>query len=56
MVFNGQTINRSLTLSSYLKNGTPKKQLDVSLLNKLDWKYKISLNEGIKAVYSNYLQ
>jgi len=35
-------------------DGTPKKQLDVSLLNRLDWKFDIQLNKGIEAVYSNY--
>jgi GDP-L-fucose synthase len=36
-------------------DGTLKKQLDVSLLNKLHWNFKIQLIEGIKTVYSNYL-
>lgn len=35
-------------------DGTPKKQLDVSLLNKLNWKARILLNEGIKTVYQKY--
>ncbi len=35
-------------------DGTFKKQLDVSLMNKLGWNYKINLNEGIKKVYSKY--
>lgn len=36
-------------------DGTLKKQLDVSLLSSLNWKYKISLEEGILVVYKNYL-
>jgi len=36
-------------------DGTYKKQLDVKLLEQLDWKYKISLEEGINAVYQNYI-
>jgi len=36
-------------------NGTPKKQLDVSLLTNLDWKHEIKLNEGIKTVYQKYI-
>ena len=35
-------------------DGTYKKQLDVSKLNTLGWKEKISLEEGIKTVYENY--
>lgn len=35
-------------------NGTPKKLLDVSLLNKFGWQYRTSLNEGIKEIYYNY--
>jgi nucleoside-diphosphate-sugar epimerase len=35
-------------------DGTPKKQLDVNLLNQLNWNHKISLNNGIKDVYDKY--
>jgi len=35
-------------------DGTPKKQLDVDLLHSLNWKHKVELQEGIKAVYGNY--
>ena len=37
-------------------NGTPRKLLDVSLINSLGWKYKTSLREGIKIAYKNYLE
>ncbi len=36
-------------------DGTPKKQLDVALLNKLNWKYRIDLKQGIESVNINYL-
>jgi len=37
-------------------DGTPRKLLDVNLLNNLGWKYKISLEEGIKLVYEDYIK
>lgn len=36
-------------------DGTPRKLLDVSLLHNTGWKHKVSLEEGIKLVYSWYL-
>jgi GDP-L-fucose synthase len=36
-------------------DGTFKKQLDVSRLNALGWKYRIGLREGIADVYRQYL-
>jgi GDP-L-fucose synthase len=36
-------------------DGTFKKQLDVQLLNSLDWKYQISLEKGIGMVYQKYV-
>ncbi|MBQ7593504.1 MAG: GDP-L-fucose synthase [Synergistaceae bacterium] len=36
-------------------NGTPRKVLDVSKAEKLGWKYKTSLREGIKMAYADYL-
>src|SRR5664280_3688668 len=36
-------------------DGTFRKLLDVSKINKLGWKEKISLDEGIKLVYNKYL-
>lgn len=35
-------------------DGTHKKQLDVSRLNKLGWKASITLEDGIKRVFSNF--
>lgn len=35
-------------------DGTPRKLLDVSKINQLGWKYKISLEEGIKDTYEWY--
>lgn len=37
-------------------DGTPKKQLDVTKLHNLGWKHKISLKEGIKMTYQEYLK
>jgi GDP-L-fucose synthase len=33
-------------------DGTPRKLMDISKLNSLGWKSKISLEEGIKMVYN----
>ena len=46
--------NGTVVWDSSKPDGTYKKQQDVSLMNKLGWNYKISLNEGIKKVYSKY--
>jgi len=35
-------------------DGTPRKLLDVSKINKLGWTASISLKEGIKKTYKNY--
>lgn len=37
-------------------DGTPRKLLDVSKLNKLGWKYKIELRDGIEKSYKWYLE
>jgi len=37
-------------------DGTPVKRLDVSLLDNLGWKPKISLEEGIKSTYEDFLK
>lgn len=36
-------------------DGTLKKQLDVELLKKLNWKHNIDLRKGIEEVYHNYI-
>jgi GDP-L-fucose synthase len=36
-------------------DGTPRKLMDVSRINKLGWKYKTSLKDGIQKAYSWYL-
>ena len=35
-------------------DGTPKKQLDVTLLHRLGWKHQTSLKQGIEMVYYDY--
>jgi len=37
-------------------DGTPKKLLDVSRMNQLGWKAKISLEEGVKRSYAYFLK
>ena len=37
-------------------DGTPRKLMDVSRINKLGWKYKTSLEEGINKAYKWYLE
>lgn len=37
-------------------DGTPRKLMDVSKLEKVGWKYKISLQEGITSVYQEVLE
>ena len=42
-----------ITFDTSKPNGTPKKQLDVSKINKIGWKSSITLDEGIKSVCTN---
>lgn len=37
-------------------DGMPKKKLDVSRINKLGWKSKVNIDEGLKKTYRFYLQ
>jgi GDP-L-fucose synthase len=37
-------------------DGTLKKQLDITLLKKLDWSPRITLTDGIRSVYENYVR
>ena len=37
-------------------DGTPKKQLDVTMLNNTNWREKISLIDGITSVYQNLIE
>ena len=47
--------NGKVVFNSKMKDGTPRKLCDVSKLNSLGWKYKISLKSGIDSVYKWYL-
>ncbi len=44
-----------LTLDTNKPDGTPRKLLDVSRLNNLGWKAKITLEEGLKLAYQDFL-
>ena len=44
-----------ITWDQTKQDGTPKKLLDASKLNSLGWKPEISLTDGIKATYNEYL-
>jgi len=37
-------------------DGTPRKLMDVSAINRLGWKAKIDLNDGIRSVYADFLK
>ena len=45
----------SLVFDSTKPDGTPRKLLDVTKLNKLGWRYKTELEEGIKLAYEDFL-
>ena len=45
-----------LVYNSNKLDGTPKKLLDVSRLESLNWKYKIELYDGIKSTYEWYMR
>ncbi len=46
----------NIKFDSTKPDGTPRKLLDVSLINKLGWKHKINLLEGLEMTYKDYLQ
>jgi GDP-L-fucose synthase len=48
--------NGKLEWDSSKPDGTPRKLLDVSKINNLGWKEKISLEEGIRLVYQNAIR
>lgn len=45
-----------VTYDSSMPDGTPRKLLDSSVLFKLGWKPKISLEDGLCAVYQDYIK
>lgn len=48
--------NGEIKLDPSKPDGTPRKLMDVSKLEKVGWKYKISLEEGISSVYKEVLE
>jgi GDP-L-fucose synthase len=44
-----------ITFDSSRPDGTPRKLLDVSRLEKLGWRRRISLEEGIRLTYAAFL-
>ena len=49
--FSGQLI-----LDRSMPDGTPRKVLDVSRINKKGWKHNIDLEDGLALTYQSYLQ
>ena len=47
--------NAKIYFNKKMPDGTPRKLLDVSKINKLGWKRNISLKEGIKMTIENYI-
>jgi len=48
--------NGELVFDHSKPDGTPRKLLDVSRMEKLGWRPKVSLSEGIKLAYAAYLE
>jgi len=46
----------SISFDHSKPDGTPRKLMDVSKLNKLGWKYSIDLEQGIKEAYRDFLE
>jgi GDP-L-fucose synthase len=45
-----------LTFDTSKPDGTPRKLMDVSLLNSLGWQPKVGLDEGIALAYQDFLK
>jgi GDP-L-fucose synthase len=45
-----------LVWDSSKPDGTPRKLMNVSKINSLGWKEKVSLDEGIELVYLKYIK
>jgi len=48
--------NGEIKMDATKPDGTPRKLMDVSKLEKVGWKYKISLEDGIASVYEEVLE
>ena len=55
MIKNVVGFQGDLVFNSDYPDGTPRKLLDVSILNDMGWKYKIKLDDGLASVYKWYL-
>jgi GDP-L-fucose synthase len=44
-----------IVLDATKPDGTPRKILDVSKLHSLGWRHKISLEDGLRKVYEDYI-
>jgi GDP-L-fucose synthase len=49
--FEGEIVNDTTK-----PDGTPRKLLDVSMINKIGWKYKTKLKEGVKETYKWFIK
>ena len=49
-------INLKINFDKRKPNGTPRKKLSCNLAKKYGWRYKISLDEGFKKTYDNFLK
>ena len=48
--------NGEIKMDASKPDGTPRKLMDVTKLEQVGWKYKISLKEGITSVYKEVLE
>lgn len=55
MVMNTVGFSGNIRFDTEKPDGTPRKLLDVARLNKLGWKYKIELEEGLRRTYDWFL-
>ncbi len=49
-------VNLKINYNETKPNGTPRKILDTSIAKKYGWKSKISLNEGFKLTFNDFIK